>query len=524
METTRRELTSELRSMAWVVLGKLQLIIMTNFVANEFRKSQIAINYAYWVQDNFPDTSVFWIHAANADRFHQAMSLIGDQRKIAGFDDPTADKSKLVKEWLESTHSGRWLLIIDNADDSHIFFKAAEGEPQSLHYTDDQAVKPLLGRYIPACSHGSILITTRNKQAGVKLTGNRGMIEVVELDPEKSIDLFRRRITDTVMDDDRIVVLAEQLGNLPLALVQAAAYIQECSLSINDYLYILKTSEDIAVKLLSQPFEEMGRDSDTPNAVTATWIISFEQIKQQHPRAADLLSLMSFFDRQDIPKAFLRRSEEDIFESEKALGVLKAFSFITASNRGQSFDMHRLVQLVMRKWLKAEGTAERYATHALKTVNDMFPDPKYENWKTCGTYLPHSYAVLDFSKEETKVRVDLQYNTGVYLWWQGRMEDAEKLLVASLKSATELLAPEHPCTLETTNMVAVTCHFRGQANQAARLIEQVWDVRKRVLGFEHSDTLSSMSNLASIYCELGRLNEAEQLLEQVLDVRKRVMG
>ena len=78
------------------------------------------------------------------------------------------------------------------------------------------------------------------------------------------------------------------------------------------------------MNLLSQAFEEMGRDSNLPNAVTTTWMISFKQIKEQQPRVAELLSLMSFFNRQDIPKLLLSQEENDIFGLEKALGVLKA--------------------------------------------------------------------------------------------------------------------------------------------------------------------------------------------------------
>jgi hypothetical protein len=64
------------------------------------------------------------------------------------------------------------------------------------------------------------------------------------------------------------------------------------------------------VELLSEPFEEVGRDSSIPNAVTATWIVSFKQIKEQCPHASDLLSLMSFFDRQGIFKMFLSYRSE----------------------------------------------------------------------------------------------------------------------------------------------------------------------------------------------------------------------
>ena len=98
--------------------------------------------------------------------------------------------------------------------------------------------------------------------------------------------------------------------------------------------------------LLSQPFEDESRGSGVPNAVAATWIVSFKQIQQHHSFAGQLLSLMSFFDWQDIPRLFLASYQENgdgldanqgqeelcvpkgAVELEKALGVIKAFSFI----------------------------------------------------------------------------------------------------------------------------------------------------------------------------------------------------
>jgi len=164
-------------------------------------------------------------------------------------------------------------------------------------------------------------VTTRNTQAGIKLTRNRDLIEVSELSQTESVELIRKRIEGDSTDDSDLAVLTNQLGNLP---VQAAAFIQENTLSIKAYLNILQSSDEARVNLLSQAFEEMGRDSNLPNAVTTTWMISFKQIKEQQPRVAELLSLMSFFNRQDIPKLLLSQEENDIFGLEKALGVLKA--------------------------------------------------------------------------------------------------------------------------------------------------------------------------------------------------------
>ena len=119
-----------------------------------------------------------------------------------------------------------------------------------------------------------------------------------------------------------------------------------------EYLHLLDKSDQDLIDLLSEQFETVGRDSETRRAVAETWILSFEEIQRQNAFAADLLSLMSFFNRQAIPTEFLayygeHRSQEQRKEIhlQKALGVLKAFSFVTTGT-DQSLNIHRLVQLV----------------------------------------------------------------------------------------------------------------------------------------------------------------------------------
>lgn len=70
--------------------------------------------------------------------------------------------------------------------------------------------------------------------------------------------------------------LFSKLEHLPLALAQAALFIQENGISIGDYIQLLDESDSALVGQLSESFETVGRDSETPHAVTAAWIISFE--------------------------------------------------------------------------------------------------------------------------------------------------------------------------------------------------------------------------------------------------------
>ena len=130
------------------------------------------------------------------------------------------------------------------------------------------------------------------------------------MDDNKSGQLLYAKLNEGDLASSELSALSSRLEYLPLTLVQAAAFIQENTMAVGGYLQLLDRSDQDLVELLSEEFETVGRDSETPRAVTATWILSFEQIKRQNGLAGELLSLMSFFDRQAIPSEFLSHYSE----------------------------------------------------------------------------------------------------------------------------------------------------------------------------------------------------------------------
>src|SRR6266516_63937 len=207
------------------------------------RKTQIAIKYAYWAHEAFPEMSIFWVHASNPERFHQSILKIAQEYKIPGHNDPKVDKGSLVKNWLQGKDCPSWLLILDNADDYAMFCSGHRDESNGSHATA-LGVDGQPGQYIPECSHGSILITTRNKQAAVRLTRNRGLIEVEKMHPMEASELLINKLEDDTLDHSQVALLTSRLENLPLALVQAAAFIRENSISVEEYLQQLDRGDD----------------------------------------------------------------------------------------------------------------------------------------------------------------------------------------------------------------------------------------------------------------------------------------
>jgi hypothetical protein len=119
-------------------------------------------------------------------------------------------------------------------------------------------------------------------------------------------------------------------------------------MSVSKYLEHFQRDKAKQIALLSMDRGDLRRDPEIPNAVVKTWQISFDQIKRQNVLAAVILSRMSFFDRQGIPR-FLMNQDDDDFEFDEAVGILIRFSFIRSQNDRDSFDLHPLVQLSTKK-------------------------------------------------------------------------------------------------------------------------------------------------------------------------------
>ncbi|PKK42694.1 hypothetical protein CI102_12274 [Trichoderma harzianum] len=492
-------------------------------------KTQIALAYAYWIRDIHPDTSVFWVHASNADRFRAAYAFIAEKCNVPGRDHPEADILLLVKRWLEEQNKIQWLMIIDNVDDIELFFPSQRSDDPEAHHQGDK-----LARYIPDCNHGSILITTRNKQVGVKFEQGSPLIEVTKMTDDDAHQLVRDILKTEVSTHDAIL-LASKLEHMPLALAQALSFIQENTISISD-VQLLDEGDNVLVDQLSESFEPVGRDSETSHAVTATWILSFRQIERTQPLASDVLCFLSLLHRQAIPKTFIEeycQHKPGYAQASvsarliKALGTLKAFSFISEGKDG-SVDMHRLVQLVTRKWLVNQGRLAEFAESAITIVAFLYPFGEFDTYQECVRYLPHVNSVLardgTNSRSEKIAKAGLLRKLARYYCHKGEYKNAEQNLRLAANIQAQELGEEHRETLNIRIELSQACQRQGMLNEAENLALETIETGKRVLGKEHPDVLAYLASLSFIYPRQGRFQEAEDLLVQVSEAYKRVLG
>ncbi|KAL4957901.1 hypothetical protein BDW69DRAFT_180144 [Aspergillus filifer] len=482
-------------------------------------KSQIAIEVAHRIYSEH-HASVFWISASSIYRFREGYSTIFDEYISPG-SDSKCDKLLAVKEWFEKEHY-KWTLIIDNADETSLFESPKPGKQSG----ESQSIV----EFLPESKSGVILVTTRNKAAAVKFTKGvaNAMVEVKVMTNEESKRLIKNSVTDHILEEDEMDELSQLLGNLPLAIVQAAAFMQENTISVSEYIELYNDSEETSMDLLCEPFETLGRDTGVPNAVATTLIMSISQIKDRDSRAVEILQLIAFLDRNEVPKGLIQNKVKRALDLTKALGTLKAFSLIMALDKKGNFAFHRLVQLVLRKWLILDSLYDEKLIQALELLDQVYPDATFENWGICGSYLAHAQSVLSLLPEvkgETRQkRSHLEEGIAYYLWSQGRHEEAERLDLRLLEEKKEEFGPEHPETLEAMSALSSTYYDQARWPEAEKLDAFVADVRRRTLGNRDHLTLTTISNLATSIESQGRLEEAEKLRLEAYETCKAEFG
>jgi hypothetical protein len=164
---------------------------------------------------------VFWVHASTKARFEEAYRAIANRLELSRRNDPKFDVLRLVSNWLCDDINGRWIIILDNADDIEVFYPTRARKRDESFAT---ASAPLAA-YLPQSCNGSILITSRSKDAAARLAGGHNNIkEVCAIDESQALNLFRNKL-QSASNEEGAADLLRALNYIPLAITQAVAFI-----------------------------------------------------------------------------------------------------------------------------------------------------------------------------------------------------------------------------------------------------------------------------------------------------------
>ncbi|NQE52763.1 hypothetical protein C5S29_04150, partial [ANME-1 cluster archaeon GoMg3.2] len=374
-------------------------------------KTQLAVEYIYRHKADY--RVVWWVRSEEpatmaADYASLAVDLNLSEKE---FEDQT-EIARAVKRWLE--HNLGWLLIFDNAQDT--------GEVRN---------------YLPQGGAGHVIITSRNPLWG----GVAKLMPAHVFDRAESIEFLCKR---TGQEDNKAAdALADELGDLPLALEQAGAYIETTGILLTAYQELFQSRR-------KELWVDESHPPDYPNSVATTWSLAMEQVSQESQEALDLLNLCAFLAPDDISLELLCGGIEhlpdplaataaDKLAMNRAIKDLRQYSLIDAS--GEFLSVHRLVQAVVCDRL-SEDEEKRWVETVVRLVSAAFPfySDDVRTWHQCSCLLPHALAaathagVLEVAPEVTQ---HILNQTGLYLRGRAEFAEAKVLYERALPLAEE---------------------------------------------------------------------------------------
>jgi tetratricopeptide (TPR) repeat protein len=460
-------------------------------------KTRVAVEYAYRHRSDY--SLVWWARAEDS------ITLISDYVALA---DPlnlpernAADRKETVqpvRSWL--ANNSNWLLVLDNAADS-------------------AGCRP----YLPADETGHILITSQNPNW-------RGLAETREiyiLPRAKALEFLCKRTGE--QDSQASDCLCNALGDLPVALEQAAAYMEATGVSIQDYFTRFETYAPELLRFSSK---------DCPKSVFTTWQIAFDQLNDENPGALDLLNLLAFLSPDDIERELLSKRSEHLpqplaslvsalLRFDQAIAALRRYSLIEV--RYNVISVHRLVQAVTRAALAEKGTEAQWSDAALKLIDSAFrfDVDSFETYDPSERLLPHALAVTEHAERLGLIAEPtgrLLNRVGMYLWSRTQLRDARNVLERALAVAEKVYGPQHSAVATELNSIGLILLSSGDLDEALRYGRRALAMDEEVYGPVHPNVARDLNNLGLILYDKGDLEGALVHSRRLLAINEKVYG
>ncbi len=458
-------------------------------------KTQLVIEYVHRSAADY--RVVWWVPAEEPAGLRSRYAALAGELGLAAHQDVDRSVAR-VRDWLGA--NAGWLLVFDNAE-----------EPAG--------VRP----YLPPGGAGQVLVTSRNPAW-------RGLGLVLGLDvwaAEPAAAFLESRTGDA--DPTAARELNRALGGLPLALEQAAAYIETSGQSLASYTRLFSEQR---LRLLAR---EEAASSPTTASVVATWDLSFRQVARSSVAAAQLLNICAFLAPDDIPLDLLPEARDLLPEAlgqaaaddlalDETLAALLRLSLV--SRMENSLSLHRLVQAVVRQSLGAE--ARLWAERALRLVARAFPTEGFrdvEVWPRCSRLLPHAISCLGrVGDDPPRAAAGLLDVVGSYLNGCGQYQEARIYLERALSIEEAAHGPDHPKVAKHANNLGRVMTDLGKQEQARNLFLRALAIDEAAMGPDHPQVARRLNNVGTTLTGMGKWDEAESFLARALRIDEAAFG
>jgi hypothetical protein len=454
-------------------------------------KTQLAIEYVHRYAADYD--LVWWINAEQegllGEQFAALAAELGCALPGAGI---AAMRRAVLAELRERA---RWLLVFDNAED-----------PATV------------AGWLPG-GDGHVLITTRTHG----WTDIALPVGVDVLARAESVTILCSRVPGLGDDDAGRVALA--VGDLPLAVVQAASYMADTGMPAAEYLPLMSSR---AAELMN-----LGRPSSYPRSLAAVTQMVLDRLESEDPAAAQLAGICAFLAPEPVPADWftsaaahlpdpLATRAADPVTWRQVLGRVGEQALTRIDGNG--LQMHRLTQAIIRTHLPRD-TAEviRACAEAIVMASDPGDPAASTTWPGWTRLLPH-LLILDPATAANPAFRKLAADAARYLVKRGDARGGHDLGSRLYQHWRDRLGPDDRDTLQAALVVGFALQETGRYREAQERHEDTLARRRRMLGDDHPDTLSSANDLARTFRATGDIQAARRLDEDTLARRRRMLG
>ena len=471
-------------------------------------KSQLACEFVYRYGQYF-EGGVFWLSFADASAIPSEVAACGGAAAM----ELHPDFGALALEVQVTTVMSAWrsklprLLVFDNCED-----------------------EKLLVQWQPPTGGCRMLLTSWRGSWSRALGVRPLRLDV--LHREESISLLRQHRPDLPADDSDLDAIAEELGDLPLALELAGSYLANYRYAVTParYLEELRTSELLQHRSL-QSAKEISPTRHTQD-VARTFALSYERLDAEDPVEDLTVALLDraacFAPGEPIPRGLLLSTlnaaydePDSALQKEDALRKLTELGLLETEEAG-ALRMHRLVATFVRS-MANEESAQAAVEAALANIVDTIIDEGIP--ASLVPLLPHLRALANASEDRKDKQAGiLHYQLGRYLQMVGAYSEAQAYFEYDLAVRENLHGEEHPSTAGGFNNLANVLSNQGKYEEARKLHERALVVHEKIYGEEHPSTADSLNNLGVTLQRQGKYEEARKLHERALAVYEEVYG